>query len=53
MKKGRWMAVVVTTGLVLSLGGCASDMAYYAMDAVGDYLPDLLESLLGAATETS
>jgi hypothetical protein len=37
------------SGLTLALGSCVSDLAYYAMDILGDSLPDLLESALAAS----
>ena len=53
MKIGKWLAVPAASGLVLSLGSCVSNIAYYASDLYSDYLPNLLETLLGTVSETA
>ena len=52
MNVKRWMLVVLAGGLLLSAGSCLSDLGYYAIDALADYLPDLLESLGTTSTTT-
>lgn len=52
MKTGKWMAIVLTSGLLLSVGSCASDLGYYLIDALADYLPDLLEAMTDTSTTT-
>lgn len=52
MKNGKWIALIVSGGLLLQVGSCLTDFAYAALDAVVDYLPDLMSAWLAAATET-
>lgn len=52
MRTGKWVAVMLTSGLLLSLGSCATDLGYYLIDALADYLPDLLDAL-GTTTTTT
>ena len=53
MKARKWIAIVVTGGLVLELTSCTSDLAYYAVDAFVEYLPDLLDALLASVSTTA
>jgi proteasome assembly chaperone (PAC2) family protein len=50
MKTGKCMAVVLASGLLLSLGSCMTDVGYYLMSSMSDYLPLLLEALLENGT---
>lgn len=50
MKKAHWMILAATSGLLLGVGSCVSDIAYYAIDALGTYLPDILDSLGSTTT---
>jgi len=52
MKARKWIMVVLSGGVLLQLGSCATDLGYYLLDAVLAYLPDLLDAWLGAATTT-
>jgi hypothetical protein len=45
VKPFRWLKVACAGGVLLSLGSCASDLGYYVVDALIDYLPDLLAAL--------
>ncbi len=50
MKTGKWMTIVLASGLLLSVGSCMADVGYYMMNSMSDYLPLLLEALLENAT---
>lgn len=45
MKRAHWMMLAAASGLLLGVGSCVSDLAYYAIDTLGTYLPDILDSL--------
>lgn len=45
MKKAHWLILAAASGLLLGVGSCVSDIAYYAIDTLGTYLPDILDSL--------
>ncbi|MEW6197273.1 MAG: hypothetical protein AB1601_01220 [Planctomycetota bacterium] len=45
MRARTLMAAMLTGGLLLSIGSCASDLGYYLIDALSEYLPDILEAL--------
>jgi hypothetical protein len=53
MRARKWAVVALLSGLLLSLGSCATDFSYYLMSAVSDYLPDLLDAWLGTSTTTA
>jgi hypothetical protein len=44
MKIGKWMTVVLTGGLLLSLESCASDLGYYLLNTLLEYVSDLLDT---------
>jgi hypothetical protein len=53
MKIGKCTALIAASWVFLSLGSCAADLGYYALDVVAGYLPDLLDTLLGTASQTA
>lgn len=53
MKTRKWALMALASGLFFALGSCASDLGYYLLDTVNEYLPDLLEAWLETATETT
>lgn len=49
----KWTAIVIAGGALFTVGSCASDVAYYAIDSLADYLPDLLSALLDTTSEAA
>ncbi len=48
--KAKWIAVLLSGGMLLSLGSCASDLGYYLMDTLIAYLPDLIAAVQDTST---
>lgn len=49
----KWMAVILSGGVLLSLESCAADVGYLLLDAFVDYLPDLLDAWLETVAESA
>ncbi len=45
MRARTLMAAMLSGGFLLSVGSCASDLGYYLIDALSEYLPDILDAL--------
>lgn len=53
MKVWKTTAILLLSGLLVSLGSCATDVGYYLLSALSDYLPDILNTLTETSTTTS
>ncbi len=42
MNRRKATALVLLSGVVVQIGGCAIDLAYYALDALVSLLPTLI-----------
>lgn len=53
MTTRRSTVTLLLSGLLLSLGSCATDVGYYLLNAAIDYLPDLIDAWTEASTTTT
>jgi hypothetical protein len=50
MKRVKWLALLGVSGLVLSVGTCASDLGTSLLSTLLNALPDLISSLSSGTT---
>jgi hypothetical protein len=54
VKQWKWVALLASGATLLQLQACLVDAGYYVMELIlTDYLPDLLDDLVGTASSST